>query len=117
MKPQAPKFGMQQPDGSWAPCNRTLNRQLAQALHDFAGTPNSITVRDEYGEAHTLSFAAGHVVHLALLALDARLRPGGCYREKAHELYTMLATTFHADAIGELRRVFHLGGKRPWLVK
>jgi len=73
-------------------------------------------MRDEHGDPHTLSFAASHVLSLALLAMDARLRPGECYRERADEFYAVLAGAFHRDGVQELRRVFRLGANRPWLV-
>jgi hypothetical protein len=122
-------FATRCPDGTWSPCderqNPTLSRALEEelnptlsrvshALEDPAGLPGSITMRDENGEAHTLSHAAAEVLYLALLAMDSRLRPGGCYREKADELYAVLAAG-HQEGIQELRKVFRLGAKSPWL--
>jgi hypothetical protein len=112
------EFAIRQPDGTWAPCDVELNRRINDAMEDFErGLPGSVTVRDEDGNPHTLSGAADQVLYLALLMMDARLRPGGCYREKADEIYALLAAgPLHADGVQELRRVFQLGAKRPWLV-
>jgi hypothetical protein len=118
MKKGQKVFGIRQSDGSWARFDRAASLLLEKAMADLtAGEPGSIVVRDEHDEPHVLSPAAAMVVRMALYAMDARLRPGGCYRERADEVYTVLATTFHEEAVQELRRVFHLGAKRPWLMR
>jgi hypothetical protein len=104
-------------DGKWGPCDEEMNLWINRALHDWAGLPDSITIRDEDGEAHTLSGDARQVLYLALWAMDARLRPERGYREKADLCYTALAAAFHGKGIQELRRLFQLGAKRPWLEK
>lgn len=77
--------------------------------------PLSVTVRDENGQVHTLSWSATQVLHLALLAMDARLRPGGCYKERADEIYAVLAAG-SKKGVQELRKIFMLGARKPWLM-
>lgn len=103
-------------DGTWTPCDTELNAWLDRATAVLGGQPLSVVAFDDEGAAHVIKGVAYHVLTLALLAMDARLRPSGCYRDRADEVYAVLATG-HDDGVTELRRAFRLGAQRPWLVE
>jgi hypothetical protein len=107
-------FAMRRADGTWAPCDDELNAWLDRIAAARGGQPFTIIAFTEDGEAEVIAGAAYHVLHLALMAMDARLRPERGYRERADEIYAVLAGGLK-DGIQELRRVFNLGAKGPWL--
>jgi hypothetical protein len=113
---QRHEYAIKSADGTWAPCDAELNTWFDRITAAGGGQPLTVVAFDEYGDAHTITGTAWHVLHMALMAMDARLRPGGCYRDRADEIYALLAGgPMHADGIQELRQVFRLGAQRPWL--
>src|SRR4051794_17918179 len=108
-------FAMRQDDESWAPCDAELNEWLDRTLAARGGQPLTMIHFNEDGQTDVISGGAYHILSLALQAMDARLRPERGYREKADQIYTILAGGFE-EALQELRRVFKLGAQGPFKV-
>jgi hypothetical protein len=112
------EYAIRQPDGSWAPCDSELNGWFDRISAAGGAQPLTVIAYDEDAEAHVISGFSYHVLFMALMAMDARLRPERGYRERADEIYMALATCDPNGQKGvqELRRVFRLGVQRPWPV-
>lgn len=109
-------FAMRLPDNTWQPCDEELNQWLDRIAAARGGQPLTVIAFNEDSEAAVIAGNAWRVLHLALMAMDARLRPERGYRERADEIYAALAGgPAFEEGIQELRRVFQLGAKRPLL--